>query len=152
MQSSHTFAIGSAVFDEQNLVSAAGLVPVLELAEQTGSFAVDRRACRAAQQRVASGAVNPAGKLTTIIAGMMCGADSIDDVNLLRARRHPAGVRRGIRAPCSSAASGRDHHDRRNVMTDVDMLKGFLAGAHVDDAVFALRPDYRAMLLGRRTS
>jgi hypothetical protein len=39
--------------------------------------------------RVASGAVNPAGKLTTIIAGMMCGADSIDDVNLLRARRHP---------------------------------------------------------------
>jgi hypothetical protein len=28
-------------------------------------------------------------------------------------------------------------------MTDVDMLKGFLAGA----AVFALRPDYRAMLL-----
>jgi hypothetical protein len=27
-------------------------------------------------------------------------------------------------------------------MTDVDMLKGFLAGAHVDDAVFALRPDY----------
>jgi hypothetical protein len=33
-------------------------------------------------------------------------------------------------------------------MTDVDMLKGFLAGAHVDDAVFALRPDYRAMLLG----
>ena len=34
-------------------------------------------------------------------------------------------------------------------MTDVDMLKGFLAGAHVDDAVFALRPDYRAMLLGR---
>ena len=37
-------------------------------------------------------------------------------------------------------------------MTDVDMLKGFLAGAHVDDAVFALRPDYRAMLLGRRTS
>ena len=32
-------------------------------------------------------------------------------------------------------------------MSDVDMLKGFLAGAHVDDAVFALRPDYRAMLL-----
>src|SRR6476659_10989198 len=32
-----------------------------------------------------SGAVNPAGKLTTIIAGMMCGADSIDDANVLRA-------------------------------------------------------------------
>ena len=39
--------------------------------------------------RVASGAVNPAGKLTTIIAGMMCGADSIDDVNVLRAGGTP---------------------------------------------------------------
>src|SRR5580698_11550487 len=27
------------------------------------------------------------------------------------------------------------------------MLQGFLAGGHVDSAVFALRPDYRAMLL-----
>ena len=36
MQSSHTFTVDSAVFDERNLVSAAGLVPVLELAEQTG--------------------------------------------------------------------------------------------------------------------
>ena len=35
------------------------------------------------------GAVNPAGKLTTIIAGMMCGADSIDDVNVLRAGGTP---------------------------------------------------------------
>ena len=36
MQSSYSFTAGSAVFDEQNLVSSAGLVPVLELAEQTG--------------------------------------------------------------------------------------------------------------------
>ena len=32
-------------------------------------------------------------------------------------------------------------------MNDVDTLERFLAGAHVDDAVFALRPDYRALLL-----
>ena len=32
-------------------------------------------------------------------------------------------------------------------MSDVDMLEGFLAGGGVDAAVFALRPDYRAMLL-----
>ena len=32
-------------------------------------------------------------------------------------------------------------------MTDTDTLDGILAGAHVDDAVFALRPDYRALLL-----
>jgi DNA/RNA-binding domain of Phe-tRNA-synthetase-like protein len=32
-------------------------------------------------------------------------------------------------------------------MTDVETLDGFLAAAHVGDAVFALRPDYRAILL-----
>jgi DNA/RNA-binding domain of Phe-tRNA-synthetase-like protein len=32
-------------------------------------------------------------------------------------------------------------------MPDVGMLQDFLAGGHVDAAVFALRPDYRAMLL-----
>ena len=32
-------------------------------------------------------------------------------------------------------------------MPDAGMLEEFLAGAFVDAAVFALRPDYRAMLL-----
>jgi len=32
-------------------------------------------------------------------------------------------------------------------MPDLGMLQEFLAGGHVDAAVFALRPDYRAMLL-----
>jgi DNA/RNA-binding domain of Phe-tRNA-synthetase-like protein len=32
-------------------------------------------------------------------------------------------------------------------MTDPGRLKSFLAGAHVDSAVFALRPDYRALLV-----
>ena len=32
-------------------------------------------------------------------------------------------------------------------MPDVGMLEQFIAGGHVDPAVFALRPDYRAMLL-----
>ena len=89
MQSSHTFAVGSAVFDEPNLVSAAGLVPVMELAEQTGLSRLIGEHVDLPSTRVASGAVNAAGKLTTIIAGMMCGADSIDDVNVLRAGGTP---------------------------------------------------------------
>ena len=89
MQSSHTFAVGSAVFDERNLVSAAGLVPVMELAEQTGLSRLIGEHVDLPSTRVRSGAVNPAGKLTTIIAGMMCGANSIDDVNLLRAGGTP---------------------------------------------------------------
>ena len=33
---SHRFGVGSAVFDEDSLVSCAGLVPVMTLAEQAG--------------------------------------------------------------------------------------------------------------------
>jgi hypothetical protein len=95
VQSSYTFTVGSAVFDERNLVSAAGLVPVLELAEQTGLSRLIAQHVDLRSTRVKSGAVNPAGKLTTIIAGMMCGADSIDDVNLLR-----AGGTRGCSTRC----------------------------------------------------
>jgi Transposase DDE domain group 1 len=89
MHSSYTLTADSAVFDEQNLVSAAGLVPVLELAEQTGLSRLIGEHVQLPSTRVKSGAVNPAGKLTSIIAGMMCGADSIDDANVLRAGGTP---------------------------------------------------------------
>jgi hypothetical protein len=89
VQSSYTFTPGSAVFDERNLVSAAGLVPVLELAEQTGLSRLIGEHVDLPSTRVKSGAVNPVGKLTSIIAGMMCGADCIDDVNVLRAGGTP---------------------------------------------------------------
>ncbi|EUA24772.1 transposase DDE domain group 1 family protein [Mycobacterium xenopi 3993] len=89
MHSSYTFTTGSAVFDEQNLLSAAGLVPVLELAEQTGLSELINERVDLPSTRVKSGAVNPAGKLTSIVAGMMCGADSIDDANVLRAGGTP---------------------------------------------------------------
>jgi hypothetical protein len=85
VQSSDTFTAGSAVFDEQNLVSSTGLVPVLELTEQTGLSRLIGEHEDLPSTRVRSGAVNPAGKLTSIIAAMMCGADSIDDGNVLRA-------------------------------------------------------------------
>jgi hypothetical protein len=89
VQSSYTFTAGSAVFDEQNLVSAAGLVPVLELAEQTGLSRLIGEHVDLPSTRVKSGAVNPAGKLTSIIAAMACGEDSIDDANVLRAGGTP---------------------------------------------------------------
>jgi len=90
VQSSHTFTAESAVFDERNLVSSAGLVPVLELAEQAGLSELIDTHVRLDSTRVASGAVNPVGKLTSIIAGMCTGADVIDDMNLLRAGGMPA--------------------------------------------------------------
>ena len=62
VQSSHTFAVGSAVFDEPNLVSAARLVPVMELAEQTGLSRLISEHVDLPGTRVVSGAVNAAGK------------------------------------------------------------------------------------------
>ena len=59
MHSSYTFTAESAVFDEPNLMSAAGLVPVLELAEQTGLSRLIGEHVDLPSTRVKSGAVNP---------------------------------------------------------------------------------------------
>ena len=85
MQVSHTFTPQSAVFDEDNLVSCAGLVPVMALAEQAGLSELLANKIHIAAPRVKSGSANPAGKLATLIAGMCAGADYIDDVDLVRA-------------------------------------------------------------------
>ena len=59
MQSSHTFTAGSAVSDELNLVSSAGLVPVLELAEQTGLSRLIGEHVDLLSKRVRSGGGQP---------------------------------------------------------------------------------------------
>jgi hypothetical protein len=81
---SHRFAPDSAVFDDDNLVSSAGLVPVMTLAEQTGlrRLLADKVHIRA--PRIKSGSANPAPKLATLIAGMCAGADCIDDIDVVR--------------------------------------------------------------------
>lgn len=85
MQASHAWRGDSAVFDEGNLVSHAGLVPLLELAEQTGLSRLLDEHVRFVDERVRSGAANATAKLTSIIAGMAAGADSIDDLDVIRA-------------------------------------------------------------------
>ena len=74
----------SAVFDDDNLVSCAGLVPVMTLAEQTDLAELLAEKVRIVESKVKSGAANPAPKLATLIAGMCAGADSIDDVDVVR--------------------------------------------------------------------
>ncbi|WP_211588763.1 IS1380 family transposase [Allorhizocola rhizosphaerae] len=67
-------------FDEPNLVSCAGLVPVMRLAEQVGlAGLVDGRV----RPELPAGA-RPGGKAAAVVAGMVAGADSIDDLDLLR--------------------------------------------------------------------
>jgi hypothetical protein len=81
---SHRFGAGSAVFDDEHLVSYAGLVPVMTLAEQTGLSRLLGEKVHIAEPRVKSGAANPAPKLATVVAGMCVGADCIDDVDEVR--------------------------------------------------------------------
>jgi hypothetical protein len=79
------------VFDDPNLVSTAGLVPTLRLAETAGLHDL-------LEQRLTVASPNPAAKATCVIGGMLAGADSIDDLDLLR---HGAMDRLfdGLRAP-----------------------------------------------------
>jgi len=91
----HNFTPDSAVFDDDNLVSLAGLVPVLALAEQTALSELLADEVDIAEPRIKSGSANPAPKLATVIAGMCAGADSIDDRNLLREFRPPRALRTG---------------------------------------------------------
>src|ERR671910_808515 len=86
---SHRFTAGSARFDEDNLVSHAGLVPLLGLAEQTGLAEIITRKVSLTTPRIKSGAANPAPKLLSVIAGMCAGADSIDDLDVFRAGGTP---------------------------------------------------------------
>ena len=90
----HSLARTHASFDDPNLVSRAGLVPVMALAQRAGLT------------ELVAGQVRPGGpcgvnahvKVPCLVAGMTGGADSIDDMDLLR---HGAMdmLFGGIRAP-----------------------------------------------------
>ena len=90
----HTAAATSAQFDDPNLVSHAGLVPVMRLAQDCGLAEL------VAEQVTVAGPLgaNTPLKIGSVVAGMIAGADSIDDLDLLR----HGGMRRlfvGVRAP-----------------------------------------------------
>jgi Transposase DDE domain group 1 len=84
VQVSHDFVAASAVFDDDHLVSCAGLVPVMTLAAQTRLPQLLADKINIAAPRIASGSANPSPKLATVIAGMCVGADSIDDLDVVR--------------------------------------------------------------------
>jgi hypothetical protein len=80
MQAFHTRGAISARFDDPNLVSHAGLVPVLRLAHDCGLGALAEQHVRLGDSRGA----NAGAKIGSIVAGMVCGADSIDDLDVIR--------------------------------------------------------------------
>jgi hypothetical protein len=70
----------AARFDEPNLVSAAGLVPAMRLAADAG---LDRLAGDLLSVPTDKGS-NAGRKVSALVAGMVAGADCIDDLALLR--------------------------------------------------------------------
>src|SRR3954462_5717205 len=80
MQLSHIRPVVSASFDDPNLVSAAGLVPLMALAREAGlrELADDRLSAPTDK------GAHPGLKVASLVAGMAAGADSIDDLALLR--------------------------------------------------------------------
>jgi Transposase DDE domain group 1 len=94
VQLSHVDPVRSARFDDPSLVSAAGLVPALALAQRAGLIELAGE-----HLTVPGGAGCAAGaKVSALVAGMLAGADSLDDMGLLR---HGAMGRLfvGVRAP-----------------------------------------------------
>jgi hypothetical protein len=90
----HALARTSAEFDDPNLVSHAGLVPVMALAGRAGLPDLVADHVRPAGDC----GVNARLKVPALVAGMAAGADSIDDMDVLR---HGAmgTLFGGIRAP-----------------------------------------------------
>ena len=80
MQLSHTPAARSAVFDDPNLVSSAGLVPLRALAESAGLHTLTQQHLTVPGDKGANAGL----KAASLVAGMVAGADSIDDMALLR--------------------------------------------------------------------
>jgi hypothetical protein len=97
MQSSHAASAVCVVFDEPNLVADAGLVPVVALAEQVGLSDLVTDHVMITDAGNSAGA-NPAAKVMSLLAGMVAGADSIEDVDRLRHAGNRV-VFDGIRAP-----------------------------------------------------
>lgn len=80
MQVSHTPAAVSASFDDPNLVSTAGLVPIMRLAQNAGLAALSQQWLSVPTDKGA----NAGAKVSSLVAGMVAGADSIDDLAVLR--------------------------------------------------------------------
>ena len=80
MQLLHNPTAMSASFDDPNLISTAGLVPTMALADKADLSTLTQDRLTITGDKGA----NPGAKITTLIAGMVAGADSIDDMDQLR--------------------------------------------------------------------
>ena len=86
--------VESAVFDDPNLVSCGGLAPVVALAQRCGLAALAGSHLSLSSR----GGANAPLKVSALFAGMVVGADSIADMDVLRHGGMPR-LFDGVRAP-----------------------------------------------------
>ena len=133
----------SPVFDEANLVSAVGLVPVLELARRAGLDGL-------LVEHLSVPSANAADKSRSVVAGMLAGADSIDDLDLLRSGGM-ARVVAGVRAPSTLGTFLRTFTHGHVQQVDkisaavlaglTGQVPGLLAGGRQDDGMIFIDVD-----------
>jgi hypothetical protein len=80
VQVSHVSRSAVASFDDANLVSAAGLLPIVRLAENAGLRGLADQWLSVPTDKGANAGL----KVSSLVAGMVAGADSIDDMAVLR--------------------------------------------------------------------
>ncbi|EHI42219.1 transposase [Rhodococcus opacus PD630] len=80
MQLSHTRPVTAAAFDDRNLLASAGLIPVLGLAQESGLADLADEHVSVPTDKGS----HPGRKVSALVAGMVAGADSIDDMAVLR--------------------------------------------------------------------
>ncbi|MGO1975529.1 MULTISPECIES: IS1380 family transposase [unclassified Brachybacterium] len=143
MRVSHDF---SAEFDDDNLLARAGLVPVMRLAESAGLSDLVGEHVRVAGTPGANATV----KVPSLLAGMVAGADSISDMDLLRhggmsraftQRRAPTTLGTHLRGYTFAHVRQLDAVASRLLPGLVERVPGLLAGADqvayldVDDTI-----------------
>lgn len=112
-------------FDDERIISHAGLAPVMGLARKAGLEELIAAKVHLGATKVRSAGVNPVGKLTSIIAEMATGADFIDDLNVLRA----GGMKTlftGVYAPATSGQFLREFTHGHNLQL-ASVSRGLLA-------------------------
>jgi hypothetical protein len=80
VQLSTTRPVTNAPFDDSNLIASAGLIPVIELAQHAGLGELTGGHLSVPTDKGANAGL----KVTSLVVGMVAGADSIDDMALLR--------------------------------------------------------------------
>lgn len=130
-------------FDEKRLISDAGLLVTATLAERLGiEELVNESVCLDPR---ASGACLPGRKVMSLVHGMLAGADSIDDMNVLRAGSTHLILGHRVMAPSTLGTFLRaftfGHVRQLDRVLDVALRRAWQAGAGPGDGPLVIDID-----------